>query len=258
MKKIFTLSILSMISSVVFAQEAKTLFGNQNLSPVFCQLNVSSKTPSCVISIGAEAGTKLSSSVVIQKNLSNYIDSASPESSNFEINENYTTNPLVTYFSSNGTKQIRVIYKGTVTPEMTNGEIYGRLLLKLEKDNQPIVHNLPIFFKTKDNQKEKIESIKLEPIRTQTEKGLVNAFTLNLKNTGNGVAAYSMIGFNNNSNPDLKNDFVPFNGTVLPNSNSKVIIYDKKLIDYFKQNPNFVYVINKRTLLIEKLSLTNN
>jgi len=68
MKKILTLSILSIISSPSFAEETKTLFGNQNLSPVFCQLNATAKTPSCVISIGAEAGTKLSSSIVIQKN----------------------------------------------------------------------------------------------------------------------------------------------------------------------------------------------
>jgi len=100
MKKFLTLSILTIVCSTSFAQEAKTLFGNQNLSPVFCQLSVSSKTPSCVISIGADAGTKLSSSIVIHKNLSDYVDSVSPTSSNFETNDNYTINPLVSYFSS--------------------------------------------------------------------------------------------------------------------------------------------------------------
>ena len=106
--------------------------------------------------------------------------------------------------------------------------------------------------------KEKIDSIKLEAVRLETEKGLVNSFVLNIKNSGNGVAAYSMIGFNNNNNPEIKNDFLPFNGTILPNSNARVIINDKRLVDYFKQNPKFVYVINKRTLLIEKINLSNN
>lgn len=258
MKKILTLSILSIISSPSYAEETKTLFGNQNLSPVFCQLNATAKTPSCVISIGAEAGTKLSSSIVIQKKLPDYIDDSSPNSSNFETNDNYTVNPLVGYFSSNGTKQIRAIYKGTITPEMTQGEIYGRLLLKLEKNGQPVIHNLPLFFKTTEGQKEQIDNIKLVNLKIETSKGLSNAVALSIHNSGNGIASYSMIGINGNSNPEIKNDFVPFNGNILPNSTSKVIITNSKVVDYFKQNPKFVYFINKRTLLIEKINISNN
>lgn len=111
MKKILLLSVLSISLSNAFAQEVKTLFGKQNISPTFCQLTINTKTPSCVISIGAEAGTKLSASFLIQKNLSNYLDSSDTTSSNFEVNDNYTINPLITSFSSNGTKQVRLIYK---------------------------------------------------------------------------------------------------------------------------------------------------
>lgn len=256
-KTILFLSLLSAVFQVNAQEVSKTLFDKQSVTPTYCQIINSGKTPSCVISVGADIGTKLTASVIFQKHQSEYIDSFSPESANFETNDDYTVNPMVSSYGNAGNKQIRVIFRGNLTSEMAKYEQYGRLLLTMEKDGQQVVHNLPVFFKTADNQKPNISSVSLGVETIKSPKGMVNVPILKIKNIGNGVAAFSMVAFNNKdtSSLSLQNDFAPFNATVMPNSTAKIILTDKRVYSYFKNNPTSMTVINKKTLLIEKIEL---
>lgn len=255
-KNLILFALFGLLSNVQAQEISKSLFDKQSITPTFCQMNLS-KTPSCVISVGADIGTRLTASVVMQKSMVEYNDTYSPESENFVVDDSYTVNPLVSSFSNAGNKQIRVIYTSSLSGKITENEQYGRLLLTMEKDGQQVVHNLPIFFKTSETQKPNITSMILDVESIKNKKGMVNAPVLKVTNTGNGNAAFSMISFSNKniSELDIKNDFAAFNGNIMPNSTSKIILNDKRVYNYFKNNPSFVYVINKKTLLIEKIDL---
>ena len=100
---------------------------------------------------------------------------------------------------------------------------------------------------------EKINNIK-------NNKGNFSVPSLKIVNSGTGNAAFSMISFSNKnmSELQLKTDFASLNGNIIPKSTANVILSDKRVYSYFKSNPSFVYVVNKKTLLIEKIELSKN
>lgn len=240
MKKTIIAAALAIMGSSAYADEVN-IYGNDemNISPVLCQMSYKQQYPSCDISFYSKAGNKIETGFVKLKKMQQYVqDDTNLDSTNFEEDDDFVSNPAVTVYKTPGTKQIRLIYSGSLDKGMTDGEAYGRFFIKITSDGKTFIQNLPVYFETGPDQRWKVDSIKVGTtsisytVGKKTFKKEVE--TLTVMNTGNGVFSTSMITFNpksDSSKYDLNKDFETLNINAAPNSIETVYVFDKKLAD---------------------------
>lgn len=250
-RKIISLSLLALSPFALAAEVLVTNSGTLNIAPTFCEISSSTKVPSCTISVQASQGSRVSTMFFLHQQTSQYEDSTNILSANYSSNtRHFTTNPLVAEYEKDGTKQVRLIYTGKVTPDMTSGEIYGRLIVNVEKPgSSPFMFNLPVYFSTAKEQKAAVATMTV---------GSTNSFqgrtfpqpvtTLTVTNNGSGIFAINGISFNKKANASEYTyaDFTQLDGNVLPRSRDTILITDEKLAKQLQQAKGSTVVLSSK------------
>lgn len=233
-RKIICSGLIALSSIATAADVTVTNSGTLNIAPTFCEISSTAKVPSCTISIQASQGSRVSTIFFLRQPSSQYEDSTNILSPDFSSNSrNFTTNPLFADYEKDGTKQVRLIYTSKITPDMTEGEIYGRLIINVEKPgSSPFMFNLPVYFSTAKNQKAEVTGATVGTTTRFDGKNYPRPMTtLTVANNGSGVFAINGISFTKKASASeyIHADFTQLDGNVLPRSRDTILITDEKL-----------------------------
>jgi len=250
-RKIISLALLALSPFAFAAEVVVTNTGTLNIAPTFCEISSTSKVPSCTISVQASQGSRVSSMFFLRQQTSQYDDSTNILSANYSSNtRNFTTNPLVADYEKDGTKQVRLIYTSKVTPDMTSGEIYGRLVINVEKPgSSPFMFNLPVYFSTAKEQKAAIATATVGTTNSFEGRSFSRPVTtLTVTNNGNGIFAINGISFNKKTNASEYTyaDFTQLDGNVLPRSRDTILITDEKLAKQLHEAKGSIVVLSSK------------
>jgi hypothetical protein len=250
--KLLTSTILSLISGFAFAQNVNVHNeGTLNIAPTFCEISSISKVPSCTISIQASQGSRVTTAFYLRQQASIYEDSLNILDPAFSGNtKGFTTNPLFADYEKDGTKQIRLIYSGKLTSPMTTGELYGRMIINIEKPgSSPFLFNLPVYFSTDKNQKAAITSATVSTTTHFDGRNFPRPVTtLTVTNDGSGVFAINGISFNKKINPAdyTYNDFAQVDANVLPHSRDTILIRDERLARQLQEAKGSTIILSSK------------
>jgi len=250
--KILASTVLGLISSFAFAQSVNVQNeGTLNVAPTFCEMSSASKTPSCTISIQASQGSKVTTSFYLRQQAGQYEDSNYILDAAFtSANRNFTTNPLFADYVTDGVKQVRLIYTGKITPDMTSGEMYGRMIIGIEKPGSaPFMLNLPVYFSTAKGQKAVIASATVGTTNRFDGRSYPNAVTtLTVTNNGSGVFAINGISFTKKANVAdyTYSDFAQLDANVLPHSSDTILIKDEKIAKQLQQAVGSTIILSSK------------
>lgn len=251
--KIIASSILLLISSMAFAQSVEVHNeGTLNIAPTFCEISSGSKTPSCTISVQASQGSRVMTSFYLRQQSGQYEETLNILDPAFSSgNRNFTTNPLFADYEKDGAKQVRLIYTGKITPDMANGELYGRMIIDIEKPgSSPFLLNLPVYFSTAKDQKPVLATATVSTTTRFDNRSYPSPVTtLTVTNNGSGVFAINGISFNKKANSAdyTYSDFAQLDGNVLPHSRDTILIKDERLAKQLQQSKGSTFILsNKR------------
>lgn len=250
-RKIISLALMAFSAFASASEVLVTNTGTLNIAPTFCEISSSSKVPSCTISIQASQGSRVSTMFFLHQQTSQYEDSTNILSANYSSNtRHFTTNPLVADYEKDGTKQVRLIYTSKITPDMTYGEIYGRLIVNVEKPgSSPFMFNLPVYFSTAKEQKAAIATATVGTTTSFDGRNFSRPVTtLTVTNNGNGIFAINGISFNKKANSSEYNyaDFTQLDGNVLPRSRDTILITDEKLAKQLHDAKGSIVVLSSK------------
>lgn len=251
-RKIISAIILAFASMTASAADITVKNeGTLNIAPTFCEMSVTSKVPSCTISIQASQGSRVGTAFFLHQQTSQYEDTLNILSPEFSSNTgNFTTNPLFADYEKDGTKQIRLIYTGKVTPDITSGEMYGRLLINIEKPGtSPFIFNLPVYFTTAKFQKAEVGTAVVSSTTTFGGRNYPRPVTtLTVINNGSGVFAINGISFNKKTNTSdySYGDFIQLDGNVLPRSRDTILITDEKLAKQLQEAKGSTVILSSK------------
>lgn len=250
-RKIISLALLALSPFALAAEVLVTNTGTLNIAPTFCEISSTFKVPSCTISVQASQGSRVSSMFFLHQQTSQYEDNTNILSANYSSNSrNFTTNPLVADYEKDGTKQVRLIYTTKVTLDMTSGEIYGRLVINVEKPgSSPFMFNLPVYFSTAKGQNAAIASATVGTTNSFEGRSFSSPVTtLTLTNNGNGIFAINGISFKKKTNASeyTYSDFTQLDGNVLPHSTDTILIKDEKLAKQLHEAKGSTVVLSSK------------
>lgn len=255
--KMIFVGLLGVALAHANAIDLKTANQEQNIAPTYCEIDLSAKIPSCTISIRSTGGSKLSTYYVQHKNSDKYIEDPTPSNPDFTQTDDFTSTPLVAVFQTDGVKQVRLTFNGQITPELTKQEGYGRFLIKVDKEDKSLMHNLPVFISNGKKQAFNITNATLGAKTFSFKDGQGKEIkktvpTLTMKNDGDGILATSLVTFGKKSNDadyNLTKDFQTLNLNVLPHSEDTILLLDEKLAEGFQKSAGKTVVfLNKRNM----------
>lgn len=250
-RKIICSSLIALSSLATAADVTVTNTGTLNIAPTFCEISSTAKVPSCTISIQASQGSRVSTMFFLHQQTSQYEDSTNIVSANYSSNtRHFTTNPLVADYEKDSTKQVRLIYTSKITPDMTSGEIYGRLIINVEKPgSSPFMFNLPVYFSTAKNQKAEVTGATVGTTTRFDGRNYPRPMTtLTVANTGNGILAINGISFTKKASASEYTyaDFTQLDGNVLPRSRDTILITDEKLAKQLHEAKGSIVVLSSK------------
>ena len=250
-RKIICTSLIALSSFATAAEVTVTNTGTLNIAPTFCEMSLATKTPSCTISIQASQGSKVSTLFYLRQPSSHYEDTTNILSADFSSNtRNFSTNPLFAEYEKDGTKQVRLIYTSKITPDMTSGEMCGRLFINVEKPgSSPFVFNLPVYFTTAKNQKAEVTGATVGTTTRFDGRSYPRPMTtLTVVNNGSGVFAINGISFTKKATASEYShaDFLPLDGNVLPRSRDTILITDDRLAKQLQEAKGSTIILSSK------------